>query len=167
MTGDFSLLWCTRSGANLLVTIGLRLSGVLGLRSEQLALLSYAGCRDAAEVVPSISNNASTLFAQTTNQQKRISASAEGNANRQPEPVRETDEKATVSTNNTADAKPSVMTFKNYYVSKAGRFNSHTKIFYNQSGLFQEDTTIVNTLRSRAHKKPGGASDQTIKRFGL
>ncbi len=43
VTGDFSLLWSTRSGANLLVSNGLLLRGAVGLRADQLALLAYAG----------------------------------------------------------------------------------------------------------------------------
>ena len=55
VTGDFSLMWCTRTGANLLVTTGLRLSGVLGLRADQRALLAYAGCQETNVIAAVIS----------------------------------------------------------------------------------------------------------------
>ena len=62
VSGDFSLIWCTRSSTNPLVTYGLRLHGAVGLQADQLALLAYAGCEETETVVSVMRNNTSTLF---------------------------------------------------------------------------------------------------------
>ena len=61
--GDFSMIWCTRSGANHLVGIGLCLNGALGLKGQQIALLAYAGWDETKAVEPMPSTNPSTFFA--------------------------------------------------------------------------------------------------------
>ena len=62
VSGDFSLIWCTRSAANPLPAHGLRLRGAVGLQADQLALLAYAGCEETETVVSVMRNNTSTLF---------------------------------------------------------------------------------------------------------
>ena len=54
LTGDFSLLWRTRSYSDPLLAIGLRLQGVSGLRNDQKELLSYAGYQEKDKDEPTL-----------------------------------------------------------------------------------------------------------------
>ena len=64
--GDFSLIWCTRSGADPLIALGLRLNNAFGLETNQSVLLASAGCEEARKVKPMVSTNDSSFFAQST-----------------------------------------------------------------------------------------------------